>query len=290
MIVRTTTRFVLCTIGSLLVGVSHQALGQTCEPSTSSNEAKIFGNRSLALAAGRGAPVAADPAGTIRAGVEFVMLPHVSDATATPTTCRPGKGPENVNALPGVARASVSASLGAGITATLRWLPPVTLSGMRGNLLSVAAGYTRGVLPGVAFEARAYATFGNVTGPITCPDDAVRDPASECHNGTRSSDRFDPNIRGIDIAAGGRAHGAGLAWYGGAGYESLTPRFQVHFLNAAGFLDTTRVRVDLTRVTLFAGASWTPWSRTRLTGEVFATPDDGATVRVVVDTPLWRLW
>lgn len=269
-----------CTIALALLGVlAVRASAQTCEPTTTSNEAKIFGNRSLALAFGRGAPVTDDAPGTVYAGVELAMLPHVSDATATPTQCRPGKGPENVNALPGIARLNASVALPAHFSIAANWLPPVTLKGMDGDVLSVALGYSRS-LAALNIAARAYTTFGHITGPITCSDAALHDINSECFAGTRSSDRYEPNITGGDVAIGSAISGSRFAWYGGVGYEQLKPRFQVHFLNQSGSLDTTRVQVDLTRVTLFAGGAWSFGERWRLDAELFATPDDGVTARL----------
>jgi hypothetical protein len=264
------------------------AEGQTCNPSTSSNEAKIFGNRSLALAFGRGGAITDDAARTVRGGVEFVLLPHVSDATATPTTCRPGKGPENVNALPGVARVNVSVALPGHFLLAANWLPPVTLKDMTGDVLGLSLGYTHSVTASLMGSARVHTTFGHVTGPFTCPAAALRDGSSECFNGTRSNDRYEPNILGADVAVGGTPAGKPFAWYAGAGFERLSPRFQVHFLNAGGVLDTTRVNVDLSRVTGFGGASWAFNTRYRVSAEIFATPDDGATARLVWDVRFGR--
>lgn len=262
-------------------GIAARAGAQTCEPSTTSHEAKIFGNRSLALAFGRGAPVTDDKPGTVFAGVEFVALPPLSSTIATPTTCRPGKGPENVNSLPGIARLTATMQLPGHFSLGMNWLPPVPLQDMTGNVFGAALGYSHLLGGGLLVEGRAHGTVGYVTGPITCPEKELTNVNSECFGGTKSSDRFEPNIIGADFTISGAPTGKKYAWYGGVGYEQLSPRFQVHFLNQAGVLDTTRARVDLQRVTIFGGGSWTFGGRWRGSAELFATPDDGVTIRLV---------
>ena len=123
------------------------AAGQVCAPSPTSHEADLFGIRSLSLAMSRGTASTMDGPGTIRAGLEAVWLPHISDETARPTTCRPGKGPENVNSLAAVARGRMAIAIGYGISVEASWLPHVTLKGMRGNLVGLAVDYVRPVSP-----------------------------------------------------------------------------------------------------------------------------------------------
>jgi hypothetical protein len=281
-----TRALVLATVAATVASVAAGA--QVCEPRTDSNEAKIFGNRSLALAAGRAGAVDVATPYSVRLEVEAVMLPGVSDETATPTTCRPGKGPENVNVLPALARVRISVSLPAGLSLEASWLPPVRLAGVTGNVAAAALGYSRPLTNGLAAGLRVHATFGTVTGPFTCDDDDLEDAASECFGGTRSEDRFRPNIVGADLALGPRRDSRDVAWYAGAGYSRLAPRFQVHFRNAAGDLDRTRVEVDLHRVAAFGGITWTfapAWSGS---AEVYGTTADGATVRVALDRTIRR--
>jgi hypothetical protein len=216
------------------------------------------------------------------------MLQHISAATAQPTTCRPGKGPENANAVPALGRVRATLALPGRFSLEAAVVPPVTLEGMHPSLFSVALGYTRPLGASFAWQARAHTTLGHIKGPITCSDKDLADAASECFQGTLSNDEYKPNISGIELAIGPAASERALSWYAGAGYTRLSPRFQVHFLNSASQLDTTRVIVDLNRATLFAGASWNAARRLRVSGEVYATPDDGATVRVLIDTPLRR--
>lgn len=255
---------------------------QTCEPPANSNEASIFGIRSLGLAFGRGTTIARERTGSVRVGAELVLLPRIDEATATPTSCRPGKGPENVNALPVLARPRIAVTLPGNLVLEASWLPPVRLRGMKGNLAGVSLAHTYALKPGVAIVSRVHAVRGTVTGPFTCPEREVANEDSECFGGTISEDQFRPDITGGDVSADW-TRGSSLTLSAGAGYTRLAPRFRVHFRNADGVLDSTLVRTDLNRLVIFAAGSRTFATRWRAGAELYATPDDGATVRAVVD-------
>jgi len=265
-----------------IVAWSPAAKAQTCEPPPSSNEASIFAIRSLGLAFGRGTTIAFEGTGAVRVGAEIALLPKIGDVTATPTSCRPDKGPENVNSLPVFARPRIAVTLPGRLVLEASWLPPVELRGMKGNLAGVSLARASVVRPGLTIVARAHAVRGVITGPFTCSEDDVRDSESECFGGAASEDRYRPNITGADLSADW-SRTSGLTLSAGTGYSRLEPRFRVHFRNAAGVLDSTLVRTDLNRIVLFVAASRTFATRWRGGAELYATPDDGATVRAVVD-------
>jgi hypothetical protein len=264
------------------------ARAQRCLPAETSNEADVFGIRSLSLAMGRGTAIGAEPAGTVRIGAEAVFLPRIDDETARPTTCRPGKESENVNALLAAGRLRVAVSLPRTLTLELAWLPPLEIHGMRANLFGFGLGGSRSLSSRWVLGARAHATIGHVTGPFTCPGDATRDAESECFGGTISDDRFEPNILGADVSVGFNPATSAFAWFGGMGYSRLQPRFQVQFRNQAGMLDSTRVDVDLHRLAVFGGVTRVIGSRFRVSGELYATTRDGATGRLIVDALVRR--
>ncbi len=253
-----------------------------CFPPPSSNEAKIFAVKSVALAYGPAGTAGALPAGRIRLGVETGYVPSVDDATATPTICRPGKGPENANLLAVLARPRVAVGLGRATVLDLSWVPPVRVAEVKANLVGIAVARSTRVSDGATATLRIHATLGRIRAPFTCPDEALADPTSECYRGTRSDDRYDPNILGADLAFGfGRP---GTAWrpYLGAGYNRLEPRFQVHFTNSAGSTDRRKVTVNLNRVVVFGGTTWAVSPAVRLAGEVYAAPADAVTARVLL--------
>ena len=252
-----------------------------CYPATDSREADLFAHFAVPLAY---APAQAPwiyRAGSVQFGLEAALLPDASDRMATPTTCRPGKGPENVNLLPGLLRPRLAYALPEGVLLEAAWIPPVRLTEVKANFVSVALSRS---LPlgdaGTLFTGRLHATIGSMHAPITCPDDALADTLSECYQGTRSNDRFSPNIFGAELAfTFPRANGR-FRPYLGAGYSILHPRFQVHFRNAQGTLDRRKVEVNLRRVAVFGGATLAVSPDFLLSGEVYSTPLDQVTARV----------
>src|SRR5439155_1074911 len=158
--------------------------------------------------------------------------------------------------------------------------PPLRVGGVRANLFGVSVDKRFGRRNGVVLALRGHATFGSVRAPITCDDDALADPASECFGGRRSDDRFRPNIFGADLTAGAPLAQGRLRPYLGIGYTRLRPRFQVHFVNQLGVLDQRRVEVNLERLAVFGGATWAVTPRLGVTGELYAVPADGVSGRV----------
>jgi hypothetical protein len=251
-----------------------------CFPGPESNEAKTMAIFAVPLAFSRGGAPELFPG--FKAGLELSYLPKVDDVTATPTICRPGKGPEHTNLLFGIPRPRFGMPLQFGLTLQASWIPPIRVNGVKANLFGLSLEKAFGRMDGLVAAVRAHATFGSIHAPITCDDRALEDAASECFRGTRSDDRLSPNIMGVDFAVGGSLAGGRLRPYGGAGYNRLEPRFQVNFTNRFGELDDRRVEVNLDRVVMFGGATWDVTGRLGVTGEVYAAPADAVTARVIV--------
>jgi hypothetical protein len=260
------------------------AAAQECRPPKTSNEAESFGIVSVPLAFGRAQ--APELLAGFRLGLEAAYMPQVDDATATPTICRPGKGPENVNLSPVLPRPRLSVPLPLGLALEASWVPPVRVGGVKANLFGVSLARSFGNIDGVVASLRGHATFGSIRAPITCDDDALADPTSECFEGTRSDDRFSPNIFGADLAVSVPVAEGRLRPYLGAGYSRLAPRFQVNFTNSVGGVDTTRVIVNLDRLAVFGGATWNLSYRLALSGEVYAAPADAVSARLVLRSSL----
>lgn len=254
-----------------------------CFPSTSSNEADLFAHFSVPLAFSPAqAPWAYLP-GTIQLGIEGALLPDASDEIATPTTCRPGKGPENVNILPGLIRPRVAFALTDGILLEVSWIPPVRVNGVKANLWGFAVSRTVPINPkGGTFFGRVHTTIGSIRAPYTCPDEALQDPLSECFQGTRSDDRYSPNIFGIEMGFGFPLIGGKLRTYVGGGYNILHPRFQVNFTNAVDSTDRRKVEVNLSRWVVFGGVTLAASRSLSLSGEVYSSPADVVTARARV--------
>jgi hypothetical protein len=268
-------------IALALVGLPAAAAAQgDCFPGPHSNEARTLASFSVPLAFSPGA--APQPVPEFGLAVEGASVPGVDRVTATPTTCRPGKGPEHTNFLPVLPRPRLVVPMPGGLGLELSWIPPLRVSGVRANLFGLSVEKSFGRPDGAVLALRGHATFGSVRAPVTCDDDALGDPSSECFGGRRSDDRFRPNILGADLRVSIPLAQGRLRPYAGVGYNRLRPRFQVHFVNQFGELDRRRVEVNLDRVALFGGATWALGPQLGLTGELYAVPADGVSGRVVV--------
>jgi hypothetical protein len=252
-----------------------------CFPSKDSNEARTFAIISTALAFGpAGAPVS--DGARVRLGVELVYLPNIDRATATPTACRPGKGPENTDLVAAAPRPRVAVALGSGFSAEGSWIPPVRLNQVEANLIGFALAWTTALGAQNRLTLRGHGTVGRIRAPITCPDQALGDPASECFEGQRSDDSFRPNILGVEAIVGWSLGSGRVQPYLGTGYNHLAPRFQVDFTNAVGGVDRRRVEVDLDRAVLFGGATWLASPGVGLSAELYASPADAITGRLAI--------
>jgi hypothetical protein len=275
-------RFVACILVSaaVMLGTPSAGAAQDCFPGPASNEARTLALFAVSLAFSRGS--APDVYPGIKAGVELTYLPRVSDEKATPTICRPGKGPEHANLLIGMARPRLTLPLPFGLQLQASWVPPVRVNGVKANLVGVSIEKVFGHLDGIVASVRGHATFGSIHAPVTCDDARLSDPASECYGGTRSDDRISPNILGVELAVGGSMDAGRLRPYGGAGYNRLQPHFQVNFTNRFGEVDRRRVEVDLNRLVVFGGATWQVAGRMDMSGEIYAAPADAMTGRVIM--------
>ncbi len=250
-----------------------------CRPGPDSNEANTFAALSVPLAFGPAGTIGEDPPAGFWVGFEATVLPNIDSATTVPTICRPGKESEDTDFLPAFGRLRAGVRLLSWLDLEAGWVPPIRVNGVKANLLSLALGGRVSLGPG-SLAIRGHATVGEILAPITCDEDALANPASECFGGQLSEDSYKPNIFGVD---GTFAFPVGSKFrpYLGAGYNRLQPRFQVNFTNRVGFTDNQKVEVDLNRLALFGGITWLPSRRLGITGEVYSQPADAVTVRIV---------
>lgn len=249
-----------------------------CFPPKDSREANTLAIFSVPLAfAAVGVPQA--KAGRVEIGLELSYLPNVDSATATPTICRPGKGPENTDLLFVAPRPRIAVGLGKGVALEASWTPPIRLNGVRANLFGLALSYGSRLASNTGFVVRAHGSFGRINAPITCPDEQLTNTLSECYQGTRSDDRYRPNVVGVETMV----HWTGRVQpYVGVGYNRLMPRFQVNFVNSQNSLDNRRVEVDLDRLAIFGGVRWQANQTWSLSGELYTAPSDAVTARAAI--------
>jgi hypothetical protein len=266
----------------ILVG-SVQA--QVCRPGPRSNEANTLAQLSVPLAFGDATAPTWKTAFAI--GFEASYLPTVDPATATPTICRPGKGPEHTDFLFAIPRPRLTLPLPGGLALQAAWVPPIRVNGVKANLVGLSLDKVFPLGDRFAAAVGAHTTLGTIHAPITCDQNALSDPISECFQGARSDDTYSPNIYGADLTVGW-GKGA-IRPYLGGGYNRLQPRFQVNFTNQFGSVDRTKVEVNLDRGVVFGGATVTMRERIDLTGEVYAAPADAVTARLVLRAALGKL-
>ena len=251
-----------------------------CFPARNSNEARTMATFEVPLAFSAAAAPTRHPRGVWHFGLEVSSVPNVDRETATPTFCRPGKGPENTDLLFALPRPRVSLSLPAGFVLEASWAPPIRVAEVKAHLFGVGLARMTSLGTGDAvLSLRVHGSFGVIKAPITCPDEALEDAASECYQGTRSDDSFKPNVLGVEAAIGWPL-GRMFRPYLGAGYNHLAPRFQVNFTDQFGEPDRRKVTVDLHRAALFAGVGWQATTALELTGELYAVPADAISIRM----------
>ncbi len=260
------------------------AAQSVCRPPASSHEAKTLAIFSVPLAFGPATAPEILPG--LQAGLEGAYLPKVAPATATPSICRPGQGPLNTDLLFALPRPRIGLPLPFGLALQASWIPPVRVAGVKANLFGLSLGKSFGKLDGLVAAIRAHATFGQIRGPITCDDAALAEPTSECFQGTRSDDKYSPNIFGADFSLGWTMAGGALRPYLGGGYTRLEPRFQVNFTNQFGTVDSTRIEVSLNRGAVFGGVTWQLADRLGVAAELYAVPADAVTARLVARTAI----
>ncbi|HEX7025196.1 MAG TPA: hypothetical protein VF187_10300 [Gemmatimonadales bacterium] len=252
-----------------------------CRPPRDSHEAQTMAIFAVPLAFSAVAAPGGHPSGRVQVGLEVSLVPNVDRETATPTFCRPDKGPEHTDVLFAAPRPRVSLALPAGFQVEGSWSPPIRIAEVKANLLAFAVSRaTRLNRSGAVLSLRAHGSFGVIKAPITCDDAALEDAASICYQGTRSDDSYKPNVIGLEASVGWRL-GPALRPYIGAGVSHLAPRFQVNFTDQFGFVDRRKVIVDLERGALFAGLTWSATPALELSGELYSVPTDATTGRVI---------
>lgn len=252
-----------------------------CFPPRDSHEAKTLAVASVPLAFSPLSAPSRVARTTLRLGLEGATVPSPDAETRTATICRPGKGPEKIDFLFAIPRPRAELLLPWGMGLEVSWIPPVRVAGVRANVLSVALGY-RAAIGKAVLGVRGHGTVGLIRAPITCDTDALADPASECFEGTRSDDRYHPNIFGLDATIGVPVASGRLRPYAGVGYNILHPRFQVNFTNSQGSTDNRKIEVDLARLVTYAGASWLLHPAWEVSAELYVSPSDALSGRMAV--------
>jgi hypothetical protein len=244
------------------------------------NEAGLLAYYAAPLTFSPGGVVEPTPTGAVRVALDVTWIPAPDEDLRQTTQCFQPKE-ENTQLASVFPRPRLAVGLPFHLQLEATWLPPITIADATPNLLSVALAFTRPLGGSLGVAVRGHATLGEVKGPITCPTSALQldDPMLACYGTAESEDTYEPNILGVEAALTWRASDR-VAGYAGGGFTWLRPRFQVGFQEADGPYDSTRVLVDLERVSALAGVQYRLSPSMSLTGELYAVPEDVTLVRL----------
>lgn len=261
----------------LLAGAGPLRAQSGCVAPDGSNEAMLMALKSV--------PIAFSPArapgrlggGKFELGIEGLTVPKASSDELAPTACSADDGLANTNQLVIAGRPRARVGLGKGFAVEAGWIPPLTVNGVQANLLGGSLGWTSSEGP-VIVEVRAHGSFGTVKGSFTCTEAETQDPSNQCFGATVSHDTFRPAVYGADITVGASLANGKARPYLGGGYNRLTPKFDVNYTTASGSLDDSRVESTLNRATLFGGIGVELSRSVSVTGQLYASLKDAASV------------
>ena len=259
-----------------------------CKPPAASNEARILAFFASPLAFSAAPEVMLLTHGQIALAGDLTLVPSAPSSISRSTGICGFAKSEHSDLAPVFPRPRVAVGLGYGFVAELSYLPPVTVADATPNMFAAALGWTPAdlTLPGGAqLHLRAHGTFGGVKGPITCSRAALQTSSASqpCYGTNPSKDSYNPNVRGIEAVLS-RPSGA-VRWYAGAGINSTASYFTVDFTDQRGFRDNNTVEINLTRVALLGGATWSVLPSIALSAQIYSVPEDATTGRLGI---AWR--
>lgn len=268
------------------------ARAQACHPPTDSHEARLQAFYAVPLAFSPAAPTPLPP-GALWVGAELAPIPAPDPDIERTSICYESKG-EHTRLSPVFARPRVAVGLPGGVAIEGSWVPPLTIGDARVHLGSLALSLARPLGTPAARQAlsamvRVQATFGSVSGAITCPRSALQetDPAAPCFGAQPSHDTYHPTMYGAEGALAWALASGRVALYGGGGATWLRPRFRAVFTEGdEENAENTLVVVNLTRGAVFGGITYRPWRALDLGAQVYAVPKDATTFRFAAG---WRV-
>ena len=259
-----------------------------CKPPAASNEARVLAYFASPLAFSAAPEVMLLTHGQIALAGDLTLVPSAPSSISRSTgVCGFAKS-ENSDLAPVFPRPRLAVGVGHGFVAELSYLPPVTVMDATPNMFAAAVAWTPTDLSlpaGAQLHLRVHATFGGVKGPITCSRESLQtsDPSQSCYGTNPSKDSYNPNVRGVEAILS-RPSGA-FRWYAGAGINSTSSYFKVDFTDQRGYRDNNTVEINLARVALIGGATWTVRPSLALSAQFYSVPDDATTGRLGI---AWR--
>jgi len=269
-------------LGSLTLATG--AIAQVCHPPTDSNEARLLAFYEAPVAFSPAAAPAPVAPWSVRVDAEVVPIPEPGADISHTSLCYLSKQ-ENTRLAPLLARPRVTVGLPAGFAVEASYVPPIKVWDADPNLASFAVSNVQHLpfassLGAFSLMLRVHGTIGRVKGPITCPTKSLTtEPDQPCYGTMPSNDTFHPYMVGGEGALALASRGGHWSFYAGGGITRLTPRFQVHFSDGFGGLDTTKVEVNLTRGAAFGGVTAHVTRAVDLSVQIYSVPADVTTFR-----------
>ena len=275
-------------VGVILFTAQREASAQ-CKVPTGSNEAKLLAFYAAPIVFTMATSPEVVPPASIRIGAEGEYIPKPNPAIEQTGRCFTQKS-EHTSLSPVFGRPRITIGGPFGFALEAAYLPPVTIARATPNLFSFAVSnahhFALGpVSNGTTLMLRVHGTFGNVKGPITCPQSQLQQtsPSSPCYGTSPSDDTFHPNMFGADIAAGFAPGSRGISFYGGAGANRIDPHFQVGFTDGNGNVDRTQVELEkpLIRAAIFGGVTAVFRQSLDIGAQVYSVPADVTLFRLM---------
>lgn len=273
--------------GAAIAALSRALSAQACVLPPGSHEARLLAFYEAPLAFTLATSPQPMSLGSVRLGVEISPIPTPPSGLEHTGVCYLQKG-ENTHLASVFPRPRLDIGLPAGFEIEGSYVPPIPIGQAKVDVGSLALANVRhvGTFTGsdITLSLRAQGALGRIQGPITCPKSALQltDSAGACFGVKPSNDSFYPAMFGIDAALGASLPQGRIGLYLGAGLSWLRPRFTVAFDDPYveySYYDT-HLLVNLTRGTLFAGATFLLSHAIDLSGQVYVVPADVTTFRV----------
>lgn len=270
-------------LASALAWPAAASAQQVCHPGPGTNEVKLFGRKMVPIAYDAAEAPVPYPVGALRLGLEASYVPSVDAADRTPTFCQNGQGPLNTESQSVLYRPRLLLAGQKGLFVEVSWIPPVSVSGLKSNLIGIAVGRSTTTGKNGLARLRLFTVFGTIKGAFTCSKDDVANPTdAECFNSSVSEDKFKPTIFGGDVSVAHALANHRILPYIGFGVSFLRPRFEVNHSGPGAAEDHTRIETNLTRFTAHGGVTFVAANRLLLTAEGYTATADAITGRVML--------
>lgn len=230
---------------------------------------------SVGTLTGLGAPRTRN-VGSVELGFEVGWIPGLSAEERTVGFA--GTKEENLDRLSVFGRLRATFGLPNRFAATVGWVPPVEVSGVETNLVSLALERPLVQRGPWGLGLRFHGQTGKIQGDFTCSDDDLRfapgEPGNEFGCEARSQDTYELTQAGLELTGSYAVGGENAPrLHLGMAANRLDAEFQVD-ARTFGFRDRTRLVTAGWTWSVNAGAEWLLGRRTGLAAELFYSPLD----------------